>query len=33
MRCRNRALEAIECVADPATGAVKVLVTVGGPES
>jgi threonine dehydrogenase-like Zn-dependent dehydrogenase len=28
----TRAREAIECVADPAAGAVKVLVTVGGPE-
>ena len=29
----TRAREAIECVANPAAGAVKVLVTVGGPES
>ena len=28
----TRAREAIECVANPAAGAVKVLVTVGGPE-
>jgi L-gulonate 5-dehydrogenase len=28
----TRAREAIECVADPAAGAVKVLITVGGPE-
>jgi threonine dehydrogenase-like Zn-dependent dehydrogenase len=28
----TRAREAIECVADPASGAVKVLITVGGPE-
>ena len=28
----TRAREAIECVADPAAGAVKVLVTVGDPE-
>jgi threonine dehydrogenase-like Zn-dependent dehydrogenase len=29
----TRAREAIECVANPAAGAVKVLVTVGGPGS
>ena len=29
----TRAREAIACVANPAAGAVKVLVTVGGPES
>jgi threonine dehydrogenase-like Zn-dependent dehydrogenase len=29
----TRAREAIECVADPASGAVKVLITVGGPVS
>ena len=28
----TRAREAIECVANPAAGAVKVLVTVGGPD-
>jgi L-gulonate 5-dehydrogenase len=28
----TRAREAIECVANPASGAVKVLITVGGPE-
>ncbi|HYV78129.1 MAG TPA: zinc-binding dehydrogenase, partial [Streptosporangiaceae bacterium] len=27
----TRAQEAIECVANPAAGAVKVLITVGGP--
>jgi threonine dehydrogenase-like Zn-dependent dehydrogenase len=29
----TRAREAIECVADPASGAVKVLITVAGPVS
>jgi len=29
----TRAREAIECVADPAAGAVKVLITVAGPQS
>ena len=27
----TRAREAIECVANPVAGAVKVLITIGGP--